>query len=184
MGRRPVHSGLQRLAPRHQQPVRAAQPRVPLGADGHVCAAARARTKYRCRAAKHPAGAPRRRPHRRATDPGAHGSVDARRGGLLGSGVRRAQPRSAERGARAGAHAGREQPASGHAGHARAHRRRRGADPGVEVSAGRRLGPAGAHDVGKPAEAAHPVEPISAGLESAARAGQSHRALGAAAPPR
>ena len=84
--------------------------------------------------------------------------------------------------ARAGAHAGREQRAAGHAGHARAHRRRRGADPGVEVSAGRRLGPAGADDVGEPAEAAHAVEPVGAGLESAARAGRSHRALGAAAP--
>ena len=83
-----------------------------------------------------------------------------------------------------GAWTGREQPAAGHAGNARAHRCHRGTDPGLEVSAGSRVWRAGTDGGRESFETAHAGEPNGASLESTARARRSGGAFGPAPQPR
>ena len=106
LGRRTLHGGLQRGAPRHQQPVRKAQPGVSVGADRHLCSRS-------CAAeASIWIGATSSSPAALSTSPtpaqpGRDGPVDARRRGVLGSRLCLRQPRRPDRRARPGARAGR-----------------------------------------------------------------------------
>ena len=109
---------------------------------------------------------------------GHHRSAHAGGAGVLEPGVLHAQPRGAGAGPLPGTGPGDQQRTPVARRHARADRRRRGADAGRQLPPGRRLGAAGRHGGREPAEDAHRAGPLGRPLEPADRADRAARPAG------